>query len=60
MLGNVEEWCQNKYEADSNSRVLRGGSFYYGADDCRSAFRNYWLPGNRYNFNGFRVSRTYR
>lgn len=50
MFGNVWEWC--------DGRVLRGGSFDDEAGLCRSAFRNYWLPGNRGNDLGFRVSRT--
>lgn len=59
MAGNVWEWCQDKYSPDSSGRVLRGGSFDLGADNCRSAFRYFWQPDNRNDDIGFRVSRTY-
>ena len=70
MHGNVWEWCQdwygkNYYSAsplgdpvgpDSGSyRVLRGGSWFYNANLCRSANRDRNLPGYRYSGTGFRV-----
>ena len=70
MHGNVWEWCadswHDNYEnapldvsvwTDSNNkyRVLRGGSWVNNPRDCRSAFRNWFVPDSRnYNF-GFRV-----
>ena len=36
-------------------RVLRGGSWFYSARFCRSAYRFRWLPVIRYNYIGFRV-----
>jgi formylglycine-generating enzyme required for sulfatase activity len=37
------------------SRVVRGGSWNFYSSYCRSAFRNYYVPGvANYNF-GFRV-----
>ncbi len=38
-------------------RVLRGGSYFSSADDCRSALRNWYVPGYRYDFFGFRLAR---
>ena len=40
-------------------RVLRGGSWGNSASCARAAFRNYYYsPGNRNDFNGFRLART--
>jgi sulfatase modifying factor 1 len=44
-------------ESGSN-RVVRGGSWYYDADYCRSAYRNFRHPGDRNNNLGFRLSST--
>ena len=69
MHGNVLEWCQDwfaeTYYANSPQenpqgpssgqyRLLRGGSWYSHATDCRSASRLY-DPGNRNNNVGVRV-----
>jgi formylglycine-generating enzyme required for sulfatase activity len=73
MHGNVLEWCQNRYDRttleaetgkvvkddDDSSRVLRGGSFINSATNMRSAIRYNLRPGVRYDYGGFRVSRTY-
>jgi formylglycine-generating enzyme required for sulfatase activity/chitodextrinase len=69
MHGNVWEWCWNWYAASPPVgdpvgpasgvfRVIRGGSWYYNARDCRSASRAPYPPDSKDNTVGFRVART--
>ncbi|NEQ31761.1 MAG: SUMF1/EgtB/PvdO family nonheme iron enzyme [Leptolyngbya sp. SIO4C5] len=71
MHGNVLEWCQDvwreNYEGapidgsawvignNDKYKIIRGGSWNYPPRDCRSAYRGYYLPGNRSFVIGFRV-----
>ncbi len=70
--GNVWEWCQDKWHSNyagaptdgrawegggSADRVVRGGSFVYGAGLCRSASRGRLQPGGRDVLLGFRPAR---
>ena len=72
MHGNVEEWCLDRWGADTSStaeesdpvgprtgelyRVIRGGSWNNPAKDCRSAYRNSRLTTDFVNVIGFRVA----
>ncbi len=72
MHGNVYEWCQDVYHenyngapsnssawesgGDSNRRMLRGGCWYFNSRSCRSASRNFDVPGRRDVYIGFRVA----
>ena len=71
MHGGVYEWCQDwggDYPSGSatdptgalsgSNRVIRGGSWYSSARDCRSAVRNWYSPERRNNILGFRVLRS--
>jgi formylglycine-generating enzyme required for sulfatase activity len=69
MIGNVWEWCQDRYgaypagsvidpqgPATGAGRVIRGGYWYGGAYQCRSARRDFGFdPGSRGGGIGFRV-----
>ena len=73
MSGNVAEWCNDMfistYYSSSPStdpagpslgatRVLRGGSWYYLSERCRSSARDSLFSRVRTNYVGFRVART--
>lgn len=66
--GNVWAWCLDwrgdcagaesdpKGAASGSNRVMRGGSWDYGARYCRSAFRRSFWPGDRISGIGFRAA----
>ena len=69
MHGNVWEWCQDDYKNDyinaptdgsaltssSGYKMLRGGSWDYNPEDCRSACRHYASLDDHDDTVGFRV-----
>ena len=71
MSGNVWEWCQDNWTSNANVlpqdgtpltnggdndyRAVRGGSWSYGADVCRSGIRYGSNPDGSYGSQGFRV-----
>jgi len=71
MHGNVWEWCLDHWhpsyegapsngsvwitDGDERYRLLRGGSWYGGPRNCRSANRDPGPPDYQYYFIGFRV-----
>lgn len=52
-IDDVNGWVDNEY--NNSCRVLRGGSWNPYPVSCRSAYRNRYLSGSRYDENGFRV-----
>jgi formylglycine-generating enzyme required for sulfatase activity len=73
MSGNVWEWCEDDWHnyhgapADGRAwvdsprgtyRVYRGGSWFYGPQRCRAAFRLNSAPASRNLSLGFRLARS--
>ena len=55
MCGNVWEWCQDYFDSEQKSRVLRGGSWDGNPAYCRSAFRDCYAPASCNDNCGFRL-----
>jgi hypothetical protein len=54
--GNVWEWCEDSYTADTGYRVVRGGSWFNNErHDLLAGTRDFHAPGYRYDCYGFRV-----
>ena len=58
LSGNLFEWTIDVWGKDNVQRVVRGGCFSFGRDYVRLPDRNSYDITNRYNFIGFRLSRT--
>jgi formylglycine-generating enzyme required for sulfatase activity len=72
MHGNIWEWCQDEWhqnyneapadgsawvsENDNHFWLLRGGSWDFDPEDCRSAIRSINNPVRRNDYIGFRVA----
>lgn len=70
MLGNVYEWCSDRYgdyreipvedpvgPGEGTYRVFRGGSWNSYAQDVRAAYRDGYPPSDRNQSLGFRLAR---
>jgi uncharacterized protein (TIGR02996 family) len=73
MHGNLREWCADLYDEEwyrssprqdpcnlerGDRRILRGGSWFAMARNCRAADRDSWMPDRHSNKYGFRVACT--
>jgi formylglycine-generating enzyme required for sulfatase activity len=55
LSGNVWEWCEDWYDNEEKSRVLRGGSWYNDVPEyLRSSYRGFHSPGYRNDYYCFR------
>ena len=66
MHGNVSEWCYDAYSVygkaapqNAKLRVTRGGNYGSGAENCRSAKRDYFPQDSRFGDLGFRIELVY-
>ena len=70
MHGNVWEWCLNPWtveadriptqnvvmkDAERTHRIMRGGSWVYNPQKCRSAHRGHNVPSAQFSDLGFRI-----
>lgn len=58
MHGNVEQWCEDLYQAGDAARVVRGGSWADLDYACTAAHRTGNQPDFRMPFLGFRLVRV--
>jgi uncharacterized protein YjdB len=74
MHGNMDEWCWDWYDEDyyetspqtdpkgpdssTGSKVIRGGSFWSGGEELRSAYRDSAGPRSQWWIIGFRLVRN--
>lgn len=60
MGGNVWQWCMDNFSSDSETKVLRGGSWADGGMKANllASSRNHFSPGRGMSNFGFRIVRA--
>ncbi len=58
MHGNIWQWCDDWYDTTGTARVIRGGSWDDGGQDCWAAKRNKDAPSHRLRDLGVRLARV--
>ncbi len=56
--GAIREWCDSFYDDHHETRVLRGGAWYFNPRYCRAAFRHGYLPNIVFTNFGFRLCKS--
>ena len=56
-IGNVWEWCRNRFDDSTENRVMRGGSFRMEIQRARSAHRSHGAPEHVGSYLGLRPAR---
>ena len=57
MHGGAWEWCKDDWTVNDTKgmKTVRGGGYWFNADDCRSANRHGYIPTHRNHGFGFRI-----
>lgn len=56
--GAIREWTDSFFDGAQETRVLRGGAWYFNPHYCRLAFRHGYLPHIVFTNFGFRLARS--
>ena len=56
--GSIREWCDSWFDETKETRVLRGGAWYFNAAYCRVAFRHGYLPHIVFTNFGIRLAKS--
>ena len=56
--GCIREWCDSFFDEGHETRILRGGAWYFNPSFCRVAFRHGYLPHIVFTNFGFRLCKN--
>ncbi len=58
MAGNASEWTTTQPDDNPQIRLLRGGAWEWGTDECNSSWSGWWNASDYWRGSGFRCVRT--